>query len=106
VALPSLFLSNILLSSASCPASSSSALPRPSLSSSSSSSLPFGAADEGERHRQGGLVGEVEGYLWMRRQWLGAVGEGGGGRLRQQRRGGGAMQKWCGVCSRVPVKNY
>ena len=40
------------------------------------------AADKGERHRGGGMVGEFEGYLWMRR-WAVAVGgcdkRGGGG---------------------------
>ncbi len=27
----------------------------------------YAGADEGERHRGGGMVGEVEGYLWMQR---------------------------------------
>jgi hypothetical protein len=39
--------------------------------------------DDGERgHRWGGMVAQVEGYLWMRRRWLAglaAVGEGGKG---------------------------
>ncbi len=35
----------------------------------------------------GGLVGEVEGYLWMWRQRLGAAGKGGGELLRQWRQG-------------------
>ena len=41
------------------------------------------AADEGKRHRRGGMVGEVEGYVRMRRQRLGVAGEGRGGRRRQ-----------------------
>ncbi len=36
------------------------------------------ATDEGERHRGGGMVGEVEGYLWMWRR-VTTVGGGGGG---------------------------
>jgi hypothetical protein len=41
-------------------------------------------------------VEEVEGYLWMQRQWLGAAGEDGGGR-RRRRRGGEQCGNgvWC-----------
>ena len=42
------------------------------------------ATDEGERHQGGGMVGEVEGYLWMRRRVVAGGGcdkrGGGGGR--------------------------
>ena len=61
------------------------------------------ATDEGERHRVGGVVGEVESYVWMRRR-AAAVGgcdkRGGGG-------GGGGWgsnaeaEMVCGVSSNV-----
>jgi hypothetical protein len=56
------------------------------------------AADEGERHRRGWMVGEVEGYLWMRRR-AAAVG-GCDKRAEAAAAGGGAMRKrkWCVVC--------
>jgi hypothetical protein len=40
------------------------------------------ATDKGERHQGGGMVGEVEGYLWMRRRATAVGGcdkRGGGG---------------------------
>jgi hypothetical protein len=52
------------------------------------------AADEGEQHRGGGMVGEVEGYLWMRRRLADATRE------EAVAAGGGAMpkRKWCVLC--------
>ena len=52
------------------------------------------ATDKGERHRGGGGVGEVEGYLWMRRRLADATREEAAAVV------GGAMwkQKWCVVC--------
>jgi len=46
----------------------------------------YAAADEGERHRGGGMVGEVEGYLWMGRR---AAAVGG-----CDKRGGGGGEGW------------
>ena len=54
----------------------------------------YAATDEGERHRGGGMVGEVEGYLWMRR-WLADV------TIEEEAAAvGGAMpkRKCCVVC--------
>ena len=48
--------------------------------------LYLAAAEEGERHRGGGVVGEVEGYLWMRRR-AAAVD-------RCDKRGGGGGGGW------------
>ena len=49
-----------------------------------------------------GMVGEVEGYVRMRWQQLGAAGEGKGGRQRQRRQQGGSNAEMvCGMCSRV-----
>jgi hypothetical protein len=63
--------------------------------------LYLATADEGERHRGGGMVGEIEGYLWMRRR---AVAVGG-----CDKRGGGGggwgsnaeAEMVCGVSSNV-----
>ncbi len=63
------------------------------------------ATDEGERHRGGGMVGEVKGYFWMRRRAVavGGCDKRGGG-------GGGGGGGWgsnaeaemvCGVSSNV-----
>ena len=51
------------------------------------------AADEGERRRRwGGMVGEVEGYVRMRRRRVGAAGEGVGERRRRRRRRGSYLK--------------
>ena len=47
----------------------------------------YAGADEGERHRGGGMVGEVEGYLWMRRWAADATRE------EEAAAGGVAMRK-------------
>jgi len=59
------------------------------------------ATDKGERHQGGGMVGEVEGYLWMRRR---ATAVGG----CDKRKGGGGgwgtnaeAEMVCGVSSNV-----
>jgi hypothetical protein len=44
----------------------------------------------GKWHRWGGMMTDAVGNIWLQRRWLGAAGEGGGGRQRQ-RRGEG----WC-----------
>jgi len=45
----------------------------------------------------GGLVGDVKGDVQLRRQWLGAAGEGGGGWLRWRRRRAAAAAAAGGV---------
>ena len=52
------------------------------------------AADKGERHQGGGMVGEVEGYLWMRRWAADATRE----EKAKAVRGAMGKQKWCVVC--------
>jgi hypothetical protein len=52
------------------------------------------ATDEGELHGGGGMVGEVEGNLWMR-QRVAAVGG------CDKRGGGGGRWGVCGVSSNV-----
>jgi hypothetical protein len=42
--------------------------------------IPGGSCGRwGARHTGGGMVAQVEGYVWMRRRRLAAAGEGGGG---------------------------
>ncbi len=55
----------------------------------------YAGADEGERHRGEGIVGEVKGYLWMRRWVADATRE-----EEVAAKVGGAMRKrkWCVVC--------
>jgi hypothetical protein len=60
------------------------------------------ATDEGERHRGGGMVGEVEGYLWMRRRATAVDGcdkRGGGG-------GGWGSNAEAEMVCRVSLENF